>query len=131
MKGRPSLYNETLADEICSRVITRPLHQVCKDDDMPSEDAVYSWLGKHADFAEKYARARHLRSFRRYEQVDQIGEDMRAGLIDAQQARVLIDAIKWQTGKENPKVFGDKLELAGNKDAPLTVNVVKLTGGGE
>lgn len=29
--------------------------------------------------------------------------------------------------KWNPKRYGEKLELAGNKDAPLTVHVVQLT----
>jgi hypothetical protein len=123
--GRPSLYNDTLADEICQRVVSRPLHQVAKDDDMPSEDAIYTWLGKHKEFAEKYARARQLRAFRRAESVDAVVEDMRAGRIGHNEARVAIDAIKWQTGKENPKAFGDRLELAGDANAPLTVQIVR------
>lgn len=125
------MFTQELADEICARVVMRPLHQVAKDEDMPCEDTIYTWLGKHADFAENYARARQLRSYRRYESVDKVTEELRAGLIDSNQARVLIDAIKWQTGKENPKVFGDKLELAGSKDSPLTVQVVRLGKDGE
>jgi hypothetical protein len=105
----------------------RPLHQVCKENGIPSEDTVYKWLGRHPEFAEKYTRARQLRAFRRYEEVDKVAEELRLGLIDAQQARVLIDAIKWQTGKENPRIFGDKLELSGNKETPLTVQVINLT----
>lgn len=93
---------------------------------MPCEDTIYTWLGKYADFAENYARARQLRAYRRYESVDKVTDDLRAGLIDSNQARVLIDAIKWQTGKENPKVFGDKLELSGDPKAPLTVQVVRM-----
>lgn len=126
MSGRPSLYNEAVADEICARVVSRPLHQVAQDEDMPAEATIYAWLGKHAAFAEKYARARALRAFRRYESVDKVIEDLRAGLIDHNTARVQIDAIKWQTGKENPKAFGDRLELAGDAQAPLTVQVVRL-----
>lgn len=124
--GRPSSYTPEVGTEICSRVLMRPLHQVAKDEDMPHEGTIYAWLGRHEDFAENYARARQLRAYRRAEEVDQIKEKLEAGTIDANQARVLIDAVKWQTGKENPKVFGDKLELSGNKDAPLTVQVVRL-----
>ena len=127
--GAHSTYTQELADEICARVVMRPLHQVSKDEDMPCEDTIYTWLGKHKEFAEKYARARQLRAFRRAESVDQIADDLRAGSIDHNQARVLIDAIKWQTGREHPKAFGDRLELAGDKDAPLTVQVVRLGNG--
>lgn len=126
-RGRPSLYSDELADVICERVLTRPLHQVCKDDDMPHEHTIYGWIAKHPDFLEKYTRARQFRAYSRAESIDQIADDVRRGILDAQQARVLIDAIKWQSGKENPKVFGDKLELSGNKDAPLTVQVVRLS----
>lgn len=107
------MYTDQLADEICERVIMRPLHQVAQDDDMPSEAAIYSWLGKHADFAAKYARAKEIRAHRRAEQVDAIMDDLKAGKVDHQQARVMLDAIKWQTGKEAPKVFGDKVQHEG------------------
>lgn len=117
--GRPTDYTPELADTICERVIMRPLHKVCDDADMPSESTVYAWLAKHAEFSEKYARARAIRAFRRAEQVDQVREDMRSGVIDAQVARVEIDAIKWQTGKENPRVFGERLALAGDEQTPL------------
>jgi hypothetical protein len=113
MTGRPSDYTPEIADTICERVVMRPLHQVAKDDDMPSETAIYSWLGKHPDFATKYARAKEIRAHRRAEQVDQIMEDLKAGRVDHQQARVMLDAIKWQTGKEAPRVFGDKVQHEG------------------
>lgn len=125
--GRPTLYTLELGNEICARVITRSLHAVCKDDDLPQESTIYEWLGKHKEFAENYARARQLRAYRRAEDVDKIMEDLRNHVIDHNQARIMLDAIKWQTGKENPKNFGDRLELAGDKSSPLTVQVIQLT----
>ncbi len=44
--------------------------------------------------------------------------------------RLLIDTEKWALSKILPKELGDKLELAGDKDAPLTV-VVKAYGGNQ
>jgi hypothetical protein len=66
-----------------------------------------------------YARAREIRADARFERVDQVIEDMRAGVVDAQQARVEIDAIKWQAAKEAPSRYGDRLEVAGDPAAPL------------
>ena len=119
--GRPTLFNEGMADLICERVVMRPLYQVAQDEGMPDESTIYSWLGKHPAFAEKYTRAREMRAYRRYESIDKVREDMRNGLIDAAQARVEIDAIKWQTGKEAPKVFGDRsaVELTGKDGGPI------------
>ncbi len=128
--GRVSTYSEEVAEEICRRAIMESMHKVCAAEDMPSEGTVYGWMVKHPEFAEKYARAREARAFRRYESADEVTEGVKSGLIDPAAARVLLDAIKWQTSKEAPKTFGDKLELSGNKEAPLTVNITRLTGEG-
>lgn len=122
--GRPSIYTPELGAEIAMRAIMRPLYQVCKDEDMPSRDAVYQWLSKHKEFADNYARAREIRAYRRNEDIDEIMADMKAGDVDAAQARVMLDAIKWQAGKEAPKVFGDKLDL--NHGGNLTIELVSF-----
>lgn len=124
--GRPSSYTEEVADEICRRAIMRSLRQVCMDEDMPAESTVYLWLKDHASFSEKYARARQLRAFRRSEDIDEVTQQIKIGQLDPAAGRVVIDSIKWQAGKEAPKVFGDKLELSGNEEAPLTVVVRKF-----
>ena len=41
--------------------------------------------------------------------------------------RLLIDAEKWYLSKILPKEFGDKLEVAGNQESPLTVVVKQYT----
>jgi hypothetical protein len=38
-----------------------------------------------------------------------------------QAGRLLLDAIKWQKGKENGRVFGDRQVLAGDPEAPVQV----------
>ena len=60
-------------------------------------------------------------------------DDMRAGVIDAQMARVEIDARKWFASKFLPKQYGDKItqEHTGADGGPIqsqaTVDVTKLT----
>lgn len=61
--------------------------------------------------AKRYARARANRAFSRVEKVDDIIDDLRAGLIDHNTARIMIDAVKWQAGKENQGKFGEKVEV--------------------
>jgi len=119
--GRPSAFTPELGDAICDRVAGRPLAAVCRDEDMPSRETVYSWLRKHKEFLDNYTRARATRAFARADQIDDVIEGVRSGDIKPDAARVEIDALKWQAGKENAPLFGDRLALAGDKDAPIAV----------
>lgn len=110
--GRPSLYSDELATEICTRCVMDSLHKVAQSEDMPAESTIYLWLVEHGEFSEKYARAREARAFRRAESVDGIMEAVREGRLDPTAGRLLLDAIKWQTAKENSKAFGDKVQHA-------------------
>lgn len=47
------------------------------------------------------------------EKLEQTIDDMRAGVIDHQMARVEIDARKWFASKFLPKQFGDKTQIVG------------------
>lgn len=71
------------------------------------------------EFSAHYTRAREERADSRFEKLDQVVKDMRTGVIDSQMARVEIDTLKWQMGKERPKVYGERLELAGDQSAPI------------
>jgi hypothetical protein len=94
--------------EICRRVsLGENLGQILKDEGMPNRDTVYEWRRKYPDFADMYARAREDRSEVRVEQIQDVIEDMRDGRIDYNVARVQIDVIKWQSGKENRGLYGD------------------------
>jgi hypothetical protein len=118
--GRPTTYTTEIAEEICFRISCGDsVAAACADEEMPAERTVYQWLARRADFAQNYVRARQSRADKRFESCDQVLEDLRLKTIDAAQARVIIDTIKWQCGKEASKKYGDRLELAGDTDNPL------------
>lgn len=74
-----------------------------------------------AQLRSDYTRARSHRADARFESIDSVGDEMRAGEIDAQQARVLIDAIKWQCAHEMPARYGDRVsqEISGPGGGPV------------
>jgi hypothetical protein len=119
--GRPPIeYDDDIAREICRRAAHgEPLTLICKDDALPSYDVVYKWLREVPLFADAYARARDDSAEAGYYEIVEIERDLRAGLIDPNAARALIDSIKWRLGRIKPKVYGDRLTLAGDEDAPL------------
>ena len=128
--GRPTRYTPELAAEICTRCVMKSLNAVLKADDMPAASTVYGWLIEHKDFSDKYARAREARSFRRAESVDAIMAKVRRGALDPAAGRLLLDAIRWQTAKENGRVFGERVDL--NHAGKVTLEqLVAGTDGGQ
>lgn len=101
--GRPSLYTPALADRICLRLVGgESLRAICADPRMPSETAVTAWLGKYADFNEKYGRARLL-------QADIIADET-LEIVDNEpdpvRARLRFDARRWYACHLTPKRYG-------------------------
>jgi hypothetical protein len=76
---------------------------------------------------DNYARALEALAQDQVEKAEQVIDDMRNGVIDAQQARVELDARKWFASKFLPKRYGDKAEVEHSGNVGLTVNVVRLT----
>lgn len=83
------------------------------------------YLDKNESEVPQYVRARERRADMRFEKVDEIMEDMRLGKLDPQQARVLLDAVKWQTAKEAPKRYGDSLKLDGEVKTDNRLEIVR------
>lgn len=123
--GRPQReYDPQVGDAICRDIIIgRSLQDICGDDGMPSRSTALKWLMDNAEFANKYARARVGRATARGDRIDGYVQGLLAGEIDHNQARVAIDAEKWQMSKEDPKRYGDTLKISGDEDSPLAVVV--------
>lgn len=126
MTGRPSIYSEELAAEICSLMAEgESLRAICALDGMPGLSTVMTWLGDEgkSTFREQYARAQELRGERYAEKVAEVGEKALAGDVEANAARAAIDAFKWSASKFAPKRFGDKVAVTGADGENLKVDV--------
>ena len=123
-RGRPTIYTQQLADEICRRLIDNSLRKVCDADDMPHRDTVRDWvINDHKGFSDQYARARRMQALEWAEETIEISDSENQG--DTQRARLRVDTRKWLLSKVLPKVYGDKVTLAGDSDAPIAVNVTR------
>jgi len=119
--GRPSDFTKEIADDICELVsLGDNLNRICKADDMPAQSTVYKWLLEQAEFSEKYARARSTRADTRSDRIDDYCRSVLDGELEPNAAKVIIDAEKWQAGREAPRRYGDKLDLnhGGQEGAP-------------
>ena len=136
--GRPSRYSPELVDAICVRLsLGEGLAQICKDEDMPSQSMVYSWLHKHPEFQEKYTRAREEQAETHADEIVAIADetpdtvpvyDKEGNVIDIKLdsayiawQKQRIDARKWNAAKQRPKKYGDRVTHGGDDDSPVVV----------
>lgn len=134
-------FTPELFDSVCERIADgESLRAICSDEDMPNKGTVFRWLAADKALSDQYARARESQADALFDEILDIADDARNdwmarnGADDSayslngehvQRTRLRIDARKWMAGKLRPKVYGEKLELSGNADAPLTVSIVK------
>ena len=127
--GRPSLYTEALAAEICRRLAEgETLRSVCRDKAMPDKATILRWLAdkKKADFREQYVYAREMQADALFDEALEIADDVSGDwstdkdgkkVLDhenIQRSRLRVDTRKWAAGKMAPKKYGDKLDLGGS-----------------
>jgi hypothetical protein len=108
--GRPQVFDrDQVMDIICNLVTDgHNLPKICRRDDLPNRETIYQWMKEDAQLANKYAQARERRADARSDRIDYYKRLSLTGKIDPNTARVIIDAEKWQAGKENAKRYGDR-----------------------
>jgi len=127
--GRPTIYSDELADEICLRMSHgRSLNDICKDSDMPDRSNVYVWLRKYDDFQDKYREATGQRADCHFDEMLSIADDVMPETAEVAKAKLQIDTRKWILSRMNPRKYGDNIqEDDGNNDnvqpVQVTVNV--------
>ena len=131
--GRPSKYTPEIAAEICERLSKgEPLTQICRDDHMPADSTVREWSKDDATLSGDIARAR-INGFdaiavQCLEIAEERPERTAAGSIDSgsvQHAKLRIETRLKLLAKWDPKRYGEKLELSGDENNPLTIQTIK------
>lgn len=115
--ARPSIYSKELVDTICKQIIEgKSLRSICNQKNMPNRDTVYQWLkdGDKKEFSNQYAQARRLQAESLVDKVLDILEKDRETMIEVNDARLKVDAIKWLAGKLDPKKYGEKQQIDAN-----------------
>ncbi len=121
--ARPSTYTTQLATTICERLLSgRSLRAICREDrDMPSASVIFSWLSKHKEFAEQYARAKETMAEAIFWEIFDIADDgtndiytdekgnVRINHDIVARSRLRVDARKWALARMEPKKYGERI----------------------
>lgn len=126
--GRPSDYTDELAELICLRLAEgESLRSVCRDDGMPSKQAVLRWLARNEQFRAQYVRAKEEGAEAIAEEMFDIADDGTNDWMEkldkdgeaigyqlngehVQRSKLRIDTRKWYLSKILPKKYGDRIQ---------------------
>jgi hypothetical protein len=107
----------------------------------PSETAVRQWaLEDREGFSEKYARAREIGYHKLADELLEISDDGTNDWVECEgedgtkappavdhehiaRSKLRVDTRKWLLSKCLPKIYGEKLEIRGDKENPVSVKV--------
>lgn len=130
--GRPSVYSEEVAEEICKRHANgESLRQITRDPRMPADSTVRLWIVNNRNgFSARYAKAREAMYERWAEEIVEIADDATNDWMQREEAVVLnsehvnrsrlrVDTRKWLLSKLMPKQYGDKHEVTGKDGGPI------------
>jgi hypothetical protein len=106
-----STYTPELAELICARIEAgEPLAAICRDADMPGVRTVLRWADENEGFATEYARARDAQGEHLDAEIDRIAATAK-DKDSAAAARVQINALIWRASKQNPRRYGERVDL--------------------
>lgn len=110
----PTKYTAKLGAEIARRLAQgESLRSICKSSKTPHISTVLEWaLDSSHPFSEQYARAREAQGHTFADEIRDIANEVRGGLVDPNAARVAIDAAKWLAGRQAPKRYGDRVDVS-------------------
>lgn len=123
MKGRPTIFTDELADEICAAVAlnTTGLAHICeKYPHFPTPETIRVWRLTKPNFSAQYAKAKSDQvDFLVEEALEVARTDSRDTTIDDNgmakcdhewigRSRLHVDTIKWYASKLAPKIYGDQ-----------------------
>lgn len=142
MGGRPSTFDQTIADTICERLGDgQSLREICRDPSMPDKATVFRWLAQHEPFRQQYAVAREVQADHLLEEMLDIADDARNDWMTRAQgegeiqvpdtehisrSKLRISTRQWMMAKMAPKKYGERVqqEISGPNGAPIEVSAI-------
>jgi hypothetical protein len=140
--GRPSVYSDKLANDICTRLgLGESLRKICLDDRMPSLSSVMGWLTRKPDFLEQYTRAREIQAETQFDELIDIvdqppelsyvvgknGEQIEVKFDSSyvQWMKLRVDTRKWTAARMAPKKYAEYKQPEEKVDAMIVDGEIK------
>ena len=110
--GRKTEYTVAMGEKICGGIAKgMGVTELCEPEDMPTAWTIFKWLRVNEEFASAYARAREASADAGYEKIVELERKVASKDMHPNDARVIIDSIKWRISRIKPKAYGDRSQV--------------------
>ena len=117
----PCVYKPAIGEKLAGLIADGvPLAEACKQVKI-GRRVPYEWLTTSDEWAQLYARAREMLAHKYASEVVTIADDQS---IPPDSRRVMCDSRKWAAARLLPKVYNDRLIVAGDDANPVRISVV-------
>lgn len=145
--GRPTDYTEDIATKLFDKLSEGlSLRKACEAEGMPDKSTIFRWLSEAntkewaQDFRDQYARAKREGADAKAEELEDIAdealEDVKKHAYEPKLGGALVQAyklkadnLKWAMSKQQPKKYGEKLDLTSDgkriRTEPVVVSAIK------
>jgi len=121
--GRPSKYNQDVADDICSHIVDGlSLRAICAMEDMPPLRTLMGWVEKNSEFQQQYTCARRMQADIKFDDLKDLANTATSD--NVQCVKLQIDTAKWELSKTLPKKYGDKIDVGLSGKVDSTIKLV-------
>lgn len=129
--GRPTIYSDSLADELCRRIaMGESVRAITRDPDFPCMSTFFAWLREKPEFLQLYEIAKDQSADSMVDEMLDIADNAENDWMERnhpshegyqlngeniQRSRLRIDARKWIASKLKPKKYSEKMgvDIAG------------------
>jgi hypothetical protein len=139
--GRPigsgTVMTQEIKDRICDLISTgMSVSAISRMHGMPHHDTIFGHVAKDEAFFRNYMRAREAQQFVLADRAVDIAAgtdplcfrttpDGTVELLDASERRLLMDTVRWQTGKLAARVFGDRVAVTGHDGGAVQIEATR------
>jgi len=134
--GRPTVMTPAVKDAVLDHIASgKSVAEISRMEGMPSDWAIFQAVAKDEAFARDYMRAREKQQFVLADRALAIaaGTDplcFREGpegveMLDAAERRLIMDTLRWQTGKLAARVFGDRVAVTGHDGGAVQIEATR------
>jgi DNA-binding transcriptional regulator YdaS (Cro superfamily) len=113
------MFDQAKAEQVIERVWQGQSLRSAASEVGVKHSTFLSWLPDNPPLSDQYARAIEERASVHAERIERVVDQVEREELAPDQARVMVDALKWTASKLNPRRYGDRVQ----QDIDLTVRV--------
>lgn len=126
--GRPTTFDIEIAKKVCHEIATTPLsvQEICnKFEEFPSCPTFYFWMQKSPELLKFYAAAKEEQAEILVDDMLTVARSKSEDTISATDKKLLLDVLKWNAARRQPKKFGDRVVIEDGKGAEEVIKASK------